>query len=585
MMLTGLFLGAGASYEVGMPLVGELTDEIKAWLTPDKLRVLNRGWRAQGGGHDEEVIDELAATLARTDMHYESILGSLETHFRRSTPLSQDFRGLYAWFVELVYHFLYLRHVNNVQKIKRNLSCLDGIVALAQQHKPLWVFSLNHDQIVECLAAERAIPVSAGFSGLRKTLPRRDSAGRQIGELTAEVISAAELERGLPFFRPGTHGINLLKIHGALDIFTFDNGRDLLRLLPQDCSTEGVIETLRIANEELRYVDASSGRQAKATNEIAYADEQEEMQFLRRTLLAGAFKFDARRGQVLPKQMLTHFRSNLNSVTRLICVGYGFGDAHINGVMREWLEFSPARTLEIVAPKLTVLPPSLLHLARQVTVVDAAASTYFDQVGGIARSEEERLERRLALEAAGIGAIGEAGVEIVEEVDAARVAQVDPLLARAQAERFEEMALACAVVAGDHEVVVAAHEVEARELEDEGLVERGLEVPVERLEGLALDEAAAIDPPDDALLELVGGLEAQDVVEQRGDAGALAGGPREEVIELAERAGQPEEVEVSSESSEDGVVGAGSALAGLGAGWVASLGHAGAPGRVTATRW
>lgn len=396
-MLTGLFLGAGASYEVGMPLVWELTSEIKAWLTPDKLRTLNRGWRAQGGGNSEKAIDELVALLEREDMHYESILGSLETQFRRHTPGSQEFHGLYAWLVELVYHILYLRHLNNVPKIKRNLSCLEGIVALAKQHKPLWVFSLNHDLVVECLAAERAIPVNAGFSSVRKVLPRRDSAGRQIGELTAEVLGATELQRGLPFFRPGTHGINLLKIHGGLDIFTFDNGENLLRFLPLDCRTEGVIESLRIANEELRYVDARSGRLAKATNEIAYADDQGEMQFLRRTLLAGAFKFDDRHRQVLPKQMLTHFRSNLNFVSRLLCVGYGFGDAHINSVMREWLEFSPTRTLEIVAPKLTTLPPSLLHLARQVTVVDAAASTYFDQVGGIARSDQEHLERRLAI--------------------------------------------------------------------------------------------------------------------------------------------------------------------------------------------
>jgi hypothetical protein len=125
---------------------------------------------------------------------------------------------------------------------------------------------------------------------------------------------------------------------------------------------------------------------------------------------------------------------------------------------------------------------------------------------------------------------------------------------------------------------VAAHEVEAGELEDERLVEGGLEVPVERLEGLALDEAAADDPPDDALLELVRGLEAEDVVEQLCDAGAFAGSPREEVVELVEGADQSEEVEVASEPSEDGVVVAGPALAGPGAGWVASLGHAGDSG-------
>jgi len=42
-LLTGLFLGAGASVEVGMPLVEELTEKLKNELTPDKLRELNAG--------------------------------------------------------------------------------------------------------------------------------------------------------------------------------------------------------------------------------------------------------------------------------------------------------------------------------------------------------------------------------------------------------------------------------------------------------------------------------------------------------------------------------------------------------------
>ena len=61
----------------------------------------------------------------------------------------------------------------------------------------------------------------------------------------------------------------------------------------------------------------------------------------------------------------------------------------------------------------------------------------------------------------------------------------------------------------------------------------------------------------DALLELVRGLCAEDVLEECGRAQALAGGPREplvELVELVERASQSEEVEVASESCEDGVV-------------------------------
>jgi hypothetical protein len=189
--------------------------------------------------------------------------------------------------------------------------------------------------------------------------------------------------------------------------------------------------------------------------------------------------------------------------------------------------------------------------------------------------DDQECRARPALEAAGVGAVGEAGMKVIDKVDAARVAHLDPLLARAQAERLEDMALAGAVAAGDHEVVVAAHEVEACELEHEGFVEGGLEVPVERLERLALDQAAGVDAPDDALLELVSGLEAEDVLDERGGAGAFVGGPREKLVELVERAGQAKEVEVSSQPGDDGVVVAASAVSLLGFGWVASLGHAG----------
>jgi hypothetical protein len=78
---TGLFLGAGASFEAGMPLVWDLTAEISAWLTPEKLRELNAGWRDQGTGNPDAVIDSLVASLLNPSMHYQSILGNLEVQF------------------------------------------------------------------------------------------------------------------------------------------------------------------------------------------------------------------------------------------------------------------------------------------------------------------------------------------------------------------------------------------------------------------------------------------------------------------------------------------------------------------------
>jgi hypothetical protein len=404
-MATGLFLGAGASYEVGMPLVWDLTAELKAWLTPDKLRELNRGWRTQNGGHPDEVIDNLARVLILPDLHYESILGFLETNFRRHSGPRHDYHGLYAWLVEMVYWILYYRHTKNVIYIERNLPLLDGIAKLAERNHPLWVFSLNHDLIIECLAARHGIPLSAGFTSTRVSLPRRNSDGVKTGELHAEVITGEQLEKsGMPFLSLGTPGINLIKVHGALDVFTFRNGEDLLKLIPIEATPAGIIETLRAANQELLYFEPlAPNKRAKVTNEIAYADDGGEMQFLRRSLLAGSFKFDNRASQVLPMRLLDYFKSHMNNVSELVCVGYGFGDVHINNVIRSWIEFSADRNIDIVSPGIKNIPPFLLHVAPQVKLSATTATDYFDKIGGITRTKRELLEKRLAAWARGKG--------------------------------------------------------------------------------------------------------------------------------------------------------------------------------------
>ena len=105
--LTGLFFGAGASLQAGMPLLWELTAEIKVWLTPTKLRELNVGWRtSQGTGFADQVINDLVLVLEQPAVHYEAMLGHLELQFRRQRLRPQDYHGLYSWLVELVYQLL-----------------------------------------------------------------------------------------------------------------------------------------------------------------------------------------------------------------------------------------------------------------------------------------------------------------------------------------------------------------------------------------------------------------------------------------------------------------------------------------------
>ena len=191
----------------------------------------------------------------------------------------------------------------------------------------------------------------------------------------------------MPFLSIGTRGINLLKVHGGLDVFTFRDGKDLLRILPVEDTVDGLMDGLRVANEEIWHPATTDVR---PTNEIAYADEDGEMQFLRRSLLAGAFKYDRRHDQVLPRQLLGHFRTHLNFVRTLICIGYSFGDDHINGIIRSWLELSSDRKLVVVGPSVITIPAPFLHVAQQVDLSDLAATDYLDSYAGIRRSTVEK---------------------------------------------------------------------------------------------------------------------------------------------------------------------------------------------------
>ena len=399
MELTGLLLGAGASYEHGMPIASELTKELKNWLTPDKLRSLNDTWRAQSAGYSDATINDFARLLALDTMSYEHIMGYLEVQSDRVRHRSQEYHSLRAFLSELIYFLLKERHVLNESFIVRSIQYLEGIKALGAANKPLWVFSLNHDLIVECFVAHWRIPVKYGFSEEIVRLPRRDINGNKIGEVKAWVTRRQQFERQeLNFFQPGEEGINLLKIHGSLDEFAFNNGHDLLKLVPENTCALGVISVLRNANDEVRYIDPRwPGGTVKARNEIAYADSEGEMQFLRRTPLAGAFKFQDRSSQTVPNELLGHFALSLAYLSRLICVGYSFGDHHVNQAIRAWLESSETRRLTIVDPSIEHVPASLRHLAPQVELVKKNTTDYLDEAANISRPRSEEIERQFAM--------------------------------------------------------------------------------------------------------------------------------------------------------------------------------------------
>jgi hypothetical protein len=370
-----------------MPLRADISAEILAWLSPASLRKLNATWRSRGFGHPDEIIEDLAGTLDEATFDYEVLLGHMEAQYLNDARegFAQSYHALYAWLAQVVYQLLYRRQVERRDSYREGLQYFEGIARLAGNNRPLWIFSLNHDVLIECIAALFGIEVNAGFSARTVFLPCRSADGQPVAALAAEILTEAELASGqLPFFKTGWPGINLLKVHGGLDVFSHGDGRDLIRLKPEEQTFDAIIDALQIANEGLLDPNLASSLvpdPLALANKIPYIDNEGQPQLLGRTLLASASRLTDPYPPLMQRRLLEYFRANLAQADRLVAVGYSMGDAEINDILADWLASSGARQLEIVSPGIAQVPPFLQPFSARIELIPASATTYLERVG------------------------------------------------------------------------------------------------------------------------------------------------------------------------------------------------------------
>jgi hypothetical protein len=380
-LVRALFLGAGASFDAGMPLVTELTAELRRWLTRDKLLSFNSGWRARGGGWSDKPMSTLVGLLQSADMHYEQIIGAIEVEFAREldTRLRQELHGVQGYLLQAVRGFLVERQI---RYFKFALTVLDDFAAikkLTEDNKPLWIFSTNHDMIVEILAAKFSIPIKSGFKE-KVTIGMDAGQGKAIEVAFERLPRPAMTAHDYDFFRPGETGINLLKLHGSMDIFGQGDELSYIKVACRDGRAESYVEQL----QSIRNIDLALGMRddIRANNEHCYLDSHGAVQYLRNSLLSGTHKFSPRMSQVAPPEFLSLFGGLLNYASELVCIGYGFGDQHINDPMAEWLSRAAQRRLTIVNPGIRRCPERFGHLCHQVSLVPQGARQYFIDMDG-----------------------------------------------------------------------------------------------------------------------------------------------------------------------------------------------------------
>ena len=159
----------------------------------------------------------------------------------------------------------------------------------------------------------------------------------------------------LNFFPPDGLGVNLIKLHGSLDVFAVEDKNLFLKCTSPAHEPLGghVREVMRV---EAHSIEICKRIETRAPGELIVIGSDGTMQFLRRSLLSGAHKFKGTFDQIAPLAFLEEFKRRIKMVTELDVIGYGFGDSHINQVLAEWHN-TPHVALTIYDPHRSSIHP------------------------------------------------------------------------------------------------------------------------------------------------------------------------------------------------------------------------------------
>jgi hypothetical protein len=162
-------------------------------------------------------------------------------------------------------------------------------VARRSEHR-VPVFSLNYDMLVEYAAAEEGLFLTDGFTSGSKAAFAPAS--------FSYLISIPSTRRGRPTADRLRGVLNLVKLHGSLGWFQWPDGR--IRRIDPGLSIPARGHRLMIPPQRRKHQD---------TCVPPYSDLWSEF-----------------------RAVLSNDRSRL--VNRLVCVGYGFRDEHVNAIIR-----------------------------------------------------------------------------------------------------------------------------------------------------------------------------------------------------------------------------------------------------------
>ncbi len=365
-MNKGLLLGAGFSYDLGMPLSVEFTEVFLGIFNKENVKSLATALAkndpySKGRPINKEAIfngfDLLLEYKKNKGNNYEEFLQTIQdkqNDLGSSQSDKDSYNYLFSVFYEIIHAILSIYQKLSYETIyEKNIRWFSKLENLLSE-KETWVFTLNHDLYMECIALDYGIPITYGDNE-NISFPLSNLNMDKKVNLTCSRRS--NLDSGDTGFFRDKRGINLVKLHGGLSELHYKDNEVLCNLPLNFNSSAELIANFKHLENMAYY---HQGQKVPSGKDRVITNSNGDLDIISKSMLTGGRKYSKTSKIKKGEEKLKIFDDELMGLDELTVIGYGFGDKHVNFRLSNAMLLNENLTIRIVDP-VNCKPPEILE--------------------------------------------------------------------------------------------------------------------------------------------------------------------------------------------------------------------------------
>jgi hypothetical protein len=363
-----------------MPLAAELTEVFLNVFTEEMVKRMVETMSLQQPYSKDRPIDpkaiiagwdSLLAYKKSGGKNYEAFLAEIENKAGLGSPTQPErdsYHYLFDYFYRLIHTILDLyQEVSYAVLYGKNKDCFSALKTFLSDEET-WVLSLNHDLNFEFLALDFSIPITYGDDHeLEFPVSNLDLSKR----IPFTYTKRKGWSRSHPGFLNRTPGFNLIKLHGGLSEFTYQDGTLLCNLRLDKPSSLELAQNFLLYRRMAYY---ENGEPILMGQDRAISDFSGKFDIISKSMLTGGRKYSDTSKVKEGEEKLQILEGVLSGLDELTIIGYGFGDEHINFRLSNAMLLNSKLRIMIVDPYRSDIPLCLRQFDYDGRVRRASAS-------------------------------------------------------------------------------------------------------------------------------------------------------------------------------------------------------------------